>query len=175
MAISKSKNKRNLAKRKLRKENQLKVDQLHNAVVIAAMTNTYENRLNELLKQNTNDISRIDQRINKQNIGTFVYLEPISKTIAVEDATQTANIVIGFLTQDEPDSSSDAEVSEASTLSMEEKVADMETAASLWLTYFFDNYKFRINGAYTLAPVFRIKNVMTGVLLTFSLIEPKQC
>ncbi len=60
MAISKSKNKRNLAKRKLRKENQLKVDQLHNAVVIAAMTNTYENRLNELLKQNTNDISRID-------------------------------------------------------------------------------------------------------------------
>lgn len=60
MAISKSKNKRNLAKRKLRMENQLKVDQLHNAVVIAAMTNTYENRLNELLKQNTNDISRID-------------------------------------------------------------------------------------------------------------------
>ncbi len=60
MAISKSKNKRNLAKRKLRKENQLKAGQLHNAVVIAAMTNTYENRLNELLKQNTNDISRID-------------------------------------------------------------------------------------------------------------------
>lgn len=111
----------------------------------------------------------------EQNIGTFVYLEPISKTIGVEDATQTANIVIGFLTQDEPDSASDAEVSEASTLSMEEKVADMETAAGLWLTYFFDNYTYRINGVYTLAPVFRIKNVMTGVLLTFSLIEPKQC
>lgn len=60
MAISKSKNKRNLAKRKIRKQNQLKAEQLHNAVVIAAMTNTYENRLNELLKKNQNDISRID-------------------------------------------------------------------------------------------------------------------
>jgi RNase P protein component len=57
MAISKSKNKRNLAKRKIRKQNELKAEQLHNAVVIAAMTNTYENRLNELLKQNQNDIS----------------------------------------------------------------------------------------------------------------------
>ena len=57
MAISKSKNKRNLAKRKIRKQNQLKAEQLHNAIVIAAMTNTYENRLNELLKQNQNDIS----------------------------------------------------------------------------------------------------------------------
>lgn len=111
----------------------------------------------------------------EQNIGTFVYLEPISKTIGVEDATQLANIVIGFLTQDEPDSSSDEEINEASTLSMEEKVAEMESVANLWLTYFFDNYTYRINGAYTLAPVFRIKNVMTGVLLTFSLIEPKQC
>ena len=60
MAISKSKNKRNLAKRKIRKQNELKAEQLHNAVVIAAMTNTYENRLNELLKQNQNDISRIN-------------------------------------------------------------------------------------------------------------------
>lgn len=57
MAISKSKNKRNLAKRKIRKQNELKASQLHNAIVIAAMTNTYENRLNELLKQNQNDIS----------------------------------------------------------------------------------------------------------------------
>lgn len=57
MAISKSKNKRNLAKRKIRKQNELRAEQLHNAVVIAAMTNTYENRLNELLKQNQNDIS----------------------------------------------------------------------------------------------------------------------
>jgi hypothetical protein len=85
MAISKSKNKKNLAKRKLRKEMQLKAEQLHNAVVITAMTNTYEKRLKEalskhgistaetefdgiykILKQNTNDISRINKRINKQ-------------------------------------------------------------------------------------------------------------
>jgi len=111
----------------------------------------------------------------EQNIGTFVYLEPISKTIGVEDATQLANIVIGFLTQDEPDSSSDEEINEESTSSMEKKVAEMESVANLWLNYFFNNYTYRINGVYTLSPVFRIKNVMTGVLLTFSLIEPKQC
>lgn len=75
MAISKSKNKRNLAKRKLRKENKLKADQLHNAVVISAMTNVYEERLKQalaingistanteydgiykLIKQNTNEL-----------------------------------------------------------------------------------------------------------------------
>lgn len=111
----------------------------------------------------------------EQNTGTFIYLEPISKTIGVEDSTQLANIVIGFLTQDEPDSSSDAEISEESTLSMEEKIYDMEVEATNWLSYFFDNYTYRINGVYTLTPVYRIKNVMTGVLLTFSLIEPKQC
>ena len=111
----------------------------------------------------------------EQNTGTFVYLEPITKTVAVEDSTQLCSIVIGFLTQDEPDSESDEEINEESSLSMEEKVAQMETEATAWLDYFFDNYNYRISGNYTLAPVFRIKGVMTGVLLTFSLIEPKQC
>jgi hypothetical protein len=107
--------------------------------------------------------------------GTFVYLEPITKTVGSEDSTQGAAIVIGFLTQDEPSSSSDEELNEADELSMEEKVSAMETQATNWLDYFFDNYLFRISGTYTVTPVFRIKNVMTGVFLTFTLIEPKQC
>lgn len=65
MAISKSKNKRNLAKRKLRKENQLKAEQLHNAVVISAMTNTYENRLKEAIRINGTSLT------NTENDGIF--------------------------------------------------------------------------------------------------------
>lgn len=60
MAISKSKNKRNLAKRKAKKLKELNIIKYNKAIAITAFTNTYENRLNELLKQNTNDISRID-------------------------------------------------------------------------------------------------------------------
>jgi hypothetical protein len=52
MAISKSKNKRNLAKRKIRKQNELKAEQLQKAVAISALTNVYENRLNELINKN---------------------------------------------------------------------------------------------------------------------------
>lgn len=111
----------------------------------------------------------------EQNIGTFVYLEPITKTGTTDISTQTATIVIGFLTQDEPDSESDEEVNEASILSMEEKINNMEVEALSWLGYLFDNYNLRMAGTYTLSPVYRIKNVMTGVLLTFNLIEPKQC
>lgn len=107
--------------------------------------------------------------------GTLVYLEPITKTKAVEDSTNNCAIVIGFLTQDSPDSKSDKELNEDTELSMEEKVDDMETQAEAWLTYFFANYKYRISGTYTFTPIFRVNNVMTGGFLTFTLIEPKQC
>lgn len=109
------------------------------------------------------------------NIGTFVYLEPIQKTGNLTDGFLTDNITIGFLTQDEPDSSSDEEINEESSESMEQKVADMENVAIDWLDYFCNNYTYSLNGNYNLQPVFRIKNVMTGVLLTFQFIEPKQC
>lgn len=109
------------------------------------------------------------------NIGTFVYLEPIQKTGNLTDGFLTNNITIGFLTQDEPDSSSDEEINEESSESMEQKVAEMENVAIDWLDYFCNNYTYSLNGNYNLQPVFRIKNVMTGVLLTFQFIEPKQC
>lgn len=109
------------------------------------------------------------------NIGTFVYLEPITKTSNLTDGFLTDNIVIGFLTQDEPDSSSDKEINEESSLSMEEKIAEMENVAIDWLDYFCNNYTYSLNGNYNIQPVFRIKNVMTGVLMTFQFIEPKQC
>lgn len=111
----------------------------------------------------------------EQNIGDFVYLEPITKTGNTDVSTQLTTIVIGFLTQDEPHSESDEVINEEETLSMEEKVNDMELKALAWLNYLFDNYTLRISGNYTLTPVFRIKNVMTGVLLQFQLIEPKEC
>lgn len=109
------------------------------------------------------------------NIGTFVYLEPITKTSNLTDGFLTDNIVIGFLTQDEPDSSSDEQINEESILSMEEKIAEMENVAIDWLDYFCNNYNYALSGSYTVQPVFRIKNVMTGVLITTQFIEPKQC
>lgn len=111
----------------------------------------------------------------EQNIGTLVYLEPINKTGNMTDGGKTAVITIGFLTQDEPDSAHDEELNEADTLSMEEKLANMETESVAWLDYFFSNYKFGMLGNYQMQPVYRFKNVMTGVLLTFTIIEPKQC
>jgi hypothetical protein len=109
------------------------------------------------------------------NIGTFVYLEPITKTIGITDQFKTDAIVIGFLTQDEPDSESDEVINEESQLSMEEKIAQMETESIAWLNYFLDNYTYSISGTFTLQPVYRIKSVMTGVLLTLTVIEPNQC
>lgn len=109
------------------------------------------------------------------NIGTFVYLEPITKTIGITDQFKTDAIVIGFLTQDEPDSESDEVINEESQLSMEEKIAQMESESLAWLNYFLDNYTYSISGTFTLQPVYRIKGVMTGVLLTLTVIEPNQC
>jgi hypothetical protein len=109
------------------------------------------------------------------NIGTFVYLEPITKTINVTDSFKTDTIIIGFLTQDEPDSESDEVINEESQLSMEEKIAQMETEATAWVNYFIDNYTYSIVNTFSLQPIYRIKGVMTGVLLTLTVIEPNKC
>ena len=90
------------------------------------------------------------------NIGTFVYLEPITKTIGITDQFKKDAIVIGFLTQDEPDSESDEVINEESQLSMEEKIAQMETESIAWLNYFLDNYTYSISGTFTLQPVYKI-------------------
>ena len=109
------------------------------------------------------------------NIGTFVYLEPITKTINVTDSFKTDTIIIGFLTQDEPDSESDEVINEESQLSMEEKIEQMETEATAWINYFLDNYNYSIINTFSLQPIYRIKGVMTGVLLTLTVIEPNRC
>jgi len=109
------------------------------------------------------------------NIGTFVYLEPITKTINVTDSFKTDTIIIGFLTQDEPDSESDEVINEESQLSMEEKIAQMEFEAISWVNYFLDNYTYSIINTFSLQPIYRIKGVMTGVLLTLTVIEPNKC
>ena len=109
------------------------------------------------------------------NIGTFVYLEPITKTINITDSFKTDTIIIGFLTQDEPDSESDEVINEESQLSMEEKIEQMEIEATAWINYFLDNYNYSIINTFSLQPIYRIKGVMTGVLLTLTVIEPNRC
>lgn len=109
------------------------------------------------------------------NIGTFVYLEPITKTINPTDNFKTDTIIIGFLTQDQPDSESDEVINEESQLSMEEKISQMEIEATAWVNYFIDTYTYSIINTFSLQPIYRIKGVMTGVLLTLTVIEPNKC
>ena len=106
--------------------------------------------------------------LNKSNVAATLNKVKQYAIIAVA-------IVIGFLTQDEPDSESDEVINEERQLSMEEKIAQMETESIAWLNYFLDNYTYSISGTFTLQPVYRIKGVMTGVLLTLTVIEPNQC
>jgi hypothetical protein len=93
----------------------------------------------------------------------FVTLDPVSFNGVVND-TESSNIVMGFLKQDSPDSTFDKDDNLDIDLSIEEIQSDAHTFALAWLNDFLDNYKYSV-GNYTLDPITRIKNVMSGKLL----------
>lgn len=103
----------------------------------------------------------------------FIHLDPVTFEGTVDDK-ETARIVIGFLKQDSPDSSFDNE----NELSINDSIELLQHNAKLkalsWLNDFLDNYRY---GAvtYTLTPATRIKNVMSGVLLTVNLNYKQRC
>jgi len=96
-------------------------------------------------------------------IDWFIPLDPISFNGVVND-TESANVVMGFLKQDSPDSSYDKDDNLEIDLSIEEIQAEAHKFALDWLNDFLDNYKYSVVN-YTLDPVTRIKNVMSGKLL----------
>ena len=105
---------------------------------------------------------------------------PENKQALLEAATEKVTFIqkkhwLGFLTQDEPDSENDEVINEESQLSMEEKIEQMENEATAWINYFLDNYNYSIINTFSLQPIYRIKGVMTGVLLTLTVIEPNRC
>ena len=94
----------------------------------------------------------------------FIALDPITFNGNVND-TESAQVVMGFLKQDSPDSTYDKDDNLEIDLSIEEIQSDAHTFALAWLNDFLDNYKYSAV-TYTLTPITRIKNVMSGKLLT---------
>lgn len=109
----------------------------------------------------------------KEIIEWFVYLDPIQFNGKAND-TESANVVIGFLKQDTPDSSFDKDDNLEINQSIEEIQSDAHTLALGWLNYFLDNYNYS-DSNYVLDPVTRIKNVMSGKLLRVTLNGKPKC
>jgi hypothetical protein len=103
----------------------------------------------------------------------FIYLEPVTFNGQANN-TESATIVMGFLKQDSPDSSYDKDDNLDIDPSIEEIQSDAHTLALLWLNDFLDNYKYS-DSTYTLEPITRIKNVMSGKLLRVTFNGKPKC
>lgn len=99
-----------------------------------------------------------------QVIDWFIFLDPVTFT-GQSDNTESSNIVIGFLKQDKPDSSFDKDDNLDIDPSVEEIQTEAHILALAWLNNFLDTYRKYSDGTYTLEPITRIKNVMSGKLL----------
>jgi hypothetical protein len=103
----------------------------------------------------------------------FIYLEPVTFN-GQADNIESSQIVLGFLKQDSPDSSYDKDDNLDIDPSIEEIQSDAHKLALQWLNDFLDNHNYS-DGTYTIAPITRIKNVMSGVLLTVTLNGKPKC
>lgn len=103
----------------------------------------------------------------------FAFIDPISFSGQANN-TESANVVIGFLKQDTPDSSFDKDDNLEITQSIEEIQQDAHVFALGWLNSFLDTYKYS-DSTYTLDPVTRIKNVMSGKLLRVTFNGKPKC
>lgn len=103
----------------------------------------------------------------------FIHLDPLEFSGVINE-TETANVNIGFLLQDKPDSEYDSETN----LDISDSIEDIQDNCKIkcleWLNYFADNYKYQVVN-YSITPATRIKNVMSGVLLTFSVTYKPSC
>lgn len=104
----------------------------------------------------------------------FIHLDPIEINGQANDSTQSIRLSMGFLKQDKPSSSFD----KAENLDVDASIEEIQATASLeavrWLNDFLDNYNYS-DGAYNLRPLTRIKNVMSGTLLTVTLSGKIKC
>lgn len=114
--------------------------------------------------------SALDTHINDTTVA-YVYLDPIIKRGTISNRRQTLDISLGFIKQDSPDSSVEE---------MKAIVEEMETLALDFLRYFFD-LDVLSDGSiiefdeYSITPVYRLKNMCTGVLVTFTVNQSIPC
>lgn len=104
----------------------------------------------------------------------FIHLDPIETTGKASDGVIVKRVSIGFLKKDKPDSVFDKEENLEITPSVEEIQNSTETTAINWLSDFLDNYNYS-DGDYTIRPITKVKNVMSGVLLTVNFSGKIKC
>ena len=111
---------------------------------------------------------------NLEVVSWFVHLDPVQIDGEV-NLNERARVDIGFLQQDKPDSSFDAVDSNLDIdASIEQIQSDAKDLSLQWLNYFLDNYKYSCT-TYTIRDVTRIKNVMSGVLLSVTFLYKPKC
>jgi len=103
----------------------------------------------------------------------FVHLDPVTFE-GIADDTEKCKLSIGFLLQDKPDAEFDADENLDINDSTEEIQWLGKVKALAWLNDFLDNYTFS-GSTYTITPVTRIKNVMSGALLNVTLSYKPTC
>lgn len=106
--------------------------------------------------------------------GWFIHLDPIEFNGKANDSVQTARLSMGFLRKDRPDSAFDKAENLEIDDSIEEIQATAATEAINWLNDFLENYDYS-DGDYNLRPLTRVKNVMSGTLLTVTLSGKIKC
>jgi hypothetical protein len=107
-------------------------------------------------------------------IDWFIFLDPVTFTGQANN-TESSNVVIGFMKQDRPDSAFAKDDNLELDLSIEEIQSEAHTLALGWLNDFLDTYRKYSDGSYTLEPITRIKNVMSGKLLRVTLNGKPSC
>ena len=106
--------------------------------------------------------------IEEDTSGLFVYVDPITYSVDVLNDTETASISIGFLKQDSPDSEHDETFNDSSLQSVENIIEEKKGEFISFITYFNENYNYSI-ATVNITPVYKVKNVCSGVLATFTL------
>lgn len=107
----------------------------------------------------------------KDTIPNFSFLDPIRKTGLISTRMETYNVSIGFIKQDSPDSSDEER---------EEIVEEMNVLCLAFLEILFDlnvldDGTILMFDSYSIDPIYRIKNVCSGVLCSFSVTGKRPC
>lgn len=111
------------------------------------------------------------ETITSDTTDAFSFLDPITKTGLISTRQETYNVSIGFIKQDSPDSS---------PLEREAIVQEMDELALDFLEILFelnilDDGTILMFDTYNISPIYRIKNVCSGVLCTFSVTAQRPC
>lgn len=103
----------------------------------------------------------------------FIHLDPVTFEGEI-NIFERVKLSIGFLKQDKPDSSFDDSENLDTSESIEAIQSEAKDTATAWLNDFLDNYLFSGN-SYSITPVTRVKNVMSGCLINVTLSYKPSC